>query len=73
MGFPRQEYWSGLPFPTRGNLPNPEIEPESPALAGIFFTAELPGKPCLLLRFSFSLEWKYVYFKVFLFSPGEED
>ena len=51
---------------------SPEIEPESAALAGIFFTAEPPGKPCLLLCFSFSLEWKYVYFKV-LFSPGEED
>ena len=33
MGFPRQEYWSGLPFPSLGNLPNPGIEPESPALA----------------------------------------
>ena len=32
MGFSRQEYWSGLPFPSPGNLPNPEIEPRSPAL-----------------------------------------
>ena len=32
MGFPRQEYWSGLPFPSPGDLPNPEIEPLSPAL-----------------------------------------
>ena len=32
MGFPRQEYWNGLPFPSPGNLPNPGIEPESPAL-----------------------------------------
>ena len=32
MGFPRQEHWSGLPFPPPGDLPNPEIEPESPAL-----------------------------------------
>ena len=31
MGFPRQEYWSGLPFPSPGNLPNPGIEPASPA------------------------------------------
>ena len=45
MGFPKQEYWSGLPFPSPGNLPNPGIEPESPALAGGFFTAQLPGRP----------------------------
>ena len=41
MGFSRQEYWSGLPFPTAGDLPNPEVEPASimsPALAGRFFT-----------------------------------
>ena len=31
MGFPRQEYWSGSPFPSSGDLPNPGIEPESPA------------------------------------------
>ena len=44
-GFPRQEYWSGLPFPSPGDLPDPEIELMSPALTGGFFTAELPGKP----------------------------
>ena len=44
MGFPRQEYWSFLPFPPLGDLSDPEIEPESPALAGRFFTAEPPGK-----------------------------
>ena len=41
VGFPRQEYWSGLPFPSPGNLPIPGIEPmalASPALAGGFFT-----------------------------------
>ena len=41
MGFPRQEYWSGLPFPPPGHLPNPGIKPvslTSPALAGGFFT-----------------------------------
>ena len=42
MEFSRQEYWSGLPFPSPGNLPNPEIEPTSPALAGRFFTTEPP-------------------------------
>ena len=41
MGFFRQEYWSGLPFPPSGDLPHPGIEPEtlaSPALVGTFFT-----------------------------------
>ena len=45
MGFLRQEYWSGLPFPSPGDLSDPGIEPVSPALAGGFFTAEPPGKP----------------------------
>ena len=44
MGFPRQEYWSGLSFPTLGDLPKPGIKPISSALAGGFFTVELPGK-----------------------------
>ena len=46
MGFSRQEYWSGFPFPSLGALPNPGIEPMSlvsPALAGGFFTTEPPG------------------------------
>ena len=43
MGFPRQEYWSGLPFPSPGDLPNQGIKPESPALQGRFFTIEPPG------------------------------
>ena len=45
MGIPRQEYWSGLPFPSAGDLSDPGIEPQSPALAGRFFTIESPGKP----------------------------
>jgi len=47
MGFPRQEYWSGLPFPPPGDLPNPRIESASLALAGGFFTTELSGKPTM--------------------------
>ena len=43
-GFPRQECWSGLPFPPPGDLPDPGIEPASPALAGGFFTTEPPGE-----------------------------
>ena len=45
MGFPRQEYWTGLPFLSSGGLPNPGIELAFPALAGGFFIAEPPGKP----------------------------
>ena len=45
MGFPRLEYWTVLPFPSPGDLPNPGIEPMSPALAGRFYTTEPPGKP----------------------------
>ena len=45
MGFPRQEYWSGLPFPSPGDLSNPGIEPTFPTLAGGFFTTEPAGKP----------------------------
>ena len=50
LEFPRQEYGSGLPFPSPGNLPRPETEPESSALAGGFFTTEPPGKPRTLLQ-----------------------
>ena len=45
IGFPRREHWSGLPFPSPGDLSNPGIQPSSPALAGRFFTAEPPAKP----------------------------
>ena len=45
MGFSRQEYWSGLPFLSPGNLPNPENEPESPALQADSLPTELQGKP----------------------------
>ena len=44
MGFSRQEYWSELPFPSPGDLPNPGMKPTSPALAGRFYSTELPGK-----------------------------
>ena len=44
MGFPKQESWSGLPFPPPGDLPDPGIKCVSPALAGRFFTTVSPGK-----------------------------
>ena len=45
MGFPRQEYWSGLPFPPPGDLPDPGIKPMSPTMADRSFTTEQQGKP----------------------------
>ena len=45
MEFTRQEYWSGLPFPSPGYLPDPGIEPGSPALEADALTPEPPGKP----------------------------
>ena len=45
MGFSRQEYWSGLPFPSPRDLPDPGIEPRSPALQADALTSEPPGKP----------------------------
>ena len=44
LGFSRQEYWSGLPFPSPGDLPNPEIEPGSPVLQADALPSEPPGK-----------------------------
>ena len=61
IGFSQQEYWSGLPFPSPGDLPNPGTEPASPAapaLAGRFFTTEPPGKPKLYIRTSLKINPK---------------
>ena len=49
MGFLRQEYWSGLPLPSPGELHNPGMEPTSPVLAGRFFTTEPLGKPAIMV------------------------
>ena len=45
MGFSRQEYWSGLPFPSPGDLPDPGIEPGSPAFQAEALPSDPPGKP----------------------------
>ena len=45
MGFSRQEYWSGLPFPSPGDLPDPGIKPRSPTLQVDSLPSEPPGKP----------------------------
>ena len=49
LGFPRQEYWSGLPFSSPGDLSNSRFKPMSLALAGVFFTMESPGKAWVLI------------------------
>ena len=56
MEFSRQEYWSGLPFPSPGNLPNPGIKPWSPTLQADSLSSELPGMPLGL-----STHIKYIF------------
>ena len=68
MGFSRQEYWSGLPFSTPGNLPNAGIKPRSPvspALGGGFFTTEPRGKPIITYYIVLFL-FKVIYNEHFL-------
>ena len=62
MGFPRQEYWSVLPFPSPGDLPDPGIKPTSIALAGRFFLPEPPGKPIPRNTLSQELEFSQPVF-----------
>ena len=84
MGFPRQENWSGLPFPSPGDLPHPGNEPASlgsPALSGRFFTTTLPGKPpiktyCSQINKYIVFKQKYISLStrerlwiLFIFSP----
>ena len=56
MGFSRQEYWSGLPLPSPGDLPEPGIEPGSPAFQADALTSEPPGKPIAFLLILFFFE-----------------
>ena len=66
MGFSRQEYWNGLPFPSPEDLLYPGIiplSPMSPALAGRFFTTEPPGKPNISLKKTALLEEELNCFK----------
>ena len=55
-GISQQEYWSGLPFPSPGGLPNPETRPVPPTLAGRFFTTEPPEKPLSMFMLCFPLK-----------------
>ena len=65
MEFSRQEYWSGLPFPSPGDLPNPGIEPRSPTLQADALPSEPPGNPWevmkKLLLHDFFLQNSYVH------------
>ena len=61
MGFPRQEYWSVLPFPSPGDLPDPGIKPGSPASARGFSTTVPPGKPLVTLTLLQSQPWHLGY------------
>ena len=54
MGFSRQKYWSGLPLPSPGDLPDPGTEPRSPALQADSLLTELRGKPILYIYIPFS-------------------
>ena len=53
MGFPRQEYWRGLPFPFPEDLPDPGIKPESPELQVDSLPSEPPGKPLVVVQFKY--------------------
>ena len=59
MGFPRQEYWTGLLFPSLGDLPDPGIKPGSPALQAYSLPSEPPGKSQMYARES-KYQWHLV-------------
>ena len=69
MGFSRQEYWSGLLFPSPGDLPDPGIEPRSPALRADALPSEPPGKPILCIREAHTM-YKVDTNKNLLYSAG---
>ena len=62
MGFSRQEYWSGLPFPSPGDLPDPGIETRSPTLQADTLSSEPPGKPSDAYIFPFLLWFSLLFF-----------
>ena len=67
-GFPRQEYWSGLPFPSPGDLPDPGIETRSPTLQADSLPFESPGMPINRYKHIYKIRGK-----MFLLGGGEEE
>ena len=65
MGFPRQEYWSELLFPSPGDLPDPGMEPVAPVLAGRFLTTELPASVCVCVCIYIYI---YIYTCIYIYS-----
>ena len=63
MGFSRQEYWSGLPFPSPGDLPNPGIEPRSASLQADILPSEPPGNPRKSKREIITESLRFVFFR----------
>ena len=59
-GFSRQEYWSGLPFHSPRDLPDPGIKPRSPTLQADALTSEPPGKPMPLIKPLIIIEWRWL-------------
>ena len=68
MDFSRQEYWSGLPFPSSGDLPDPGIEPGSPALQADSLLSELSGKSFVLFVSTHSLSLDLFWFLLIFFN-----
>ena len=67
MGFSRQEYWSGVPLPSPGDVPDPGIEPGSPALRAGALPSEPPGNVRILLLYLLTCLWKsFVHLSFFL-------
>ena len=70
MQFSRQDYWSGLPFPSPGDLPSPGMEPASrvsPVLAGRFFITEAPRRPLLISKSQISFPNNFVFMAFVVF------
>ena len=67
MGFSRQEYWSGLPLPSPGDLSDPGIKPRSPVLQAEALTSEPPGRLQSTLRTThWVLNFKFFHFRLFI-------
>ena len=71
IGFSRQEYWSGVPSPSPGDLPDPGIEPQSPALQADALPSELPGRPTALVGVPSPAQVLYTQRLTRRHSPGD--